>query len=110
MIGSAYNNTVLTLTGMGFSPNANENNVTINGVECVVMTFNETSISCSVGESSAGVHNVSLLVEGKGIAAHTNGGWQLGTRPASHSNVIAIHLVPLPGREPLLPGPGHQAA
>ncbi len=71
--GSASDNTILTLTGSGFSANSGENNVTINGVVCDVTSINETSISCAVGESVAGVFDVLVEVEGKGSAEYPNG-------------------------------------
>ncbi|XP_071793632.1 fibrocystin-L-like isoform X1 [Asterias amurensis] len=71
--GSATNSTIITLTGSGFSANSVENNVTINDVVCDVTSSNETSISCSVGESVAGVFDVLVEVEGKGFAEYPNG-------------------------------------
>ncbi|XP_038070546.1 fibrocystin-L-like isoform X1 [Patiria miniata] len=71
--GSAYHSTVLTLSGSGFSTNAGENNVTIGGVICDVTSFNETSVSCSVGQAAAGLYNVSLKVDGRGDSDYPNG-------------------------------------
>ncbi|XP_071792804.1 fibrocystin-L-like isoform X2 [Asterias amurensis] len=72
-IGSAFLNTVLTLTGSGFSANSGENNVTLNDAVCEVTSFSETSISCSVGESVAGVFDVLVEVDGRGYAEYPNG-------------------------------------
>ena len=40
---------------------------------CDVTSSNETSISCSVGESVVGVFDVLVEVEGKGFAEYPNG-------------------------------------
>ncbi|XP_022097673.1 fibrocystin-L-like isoform X1 [Acanthaster planci] len=71
--GSAYHDTVLTITGSGFSVNAGENNVTIGGAVCDVVSFNESSVSCAVTESAAGLYNISLMVEGRGNSLYPNG-------------------------------------
>ncbi|XP_069115782.1 fibrocystin-L-like [Argopecten irradians] len=62
-------NTTVTITGSGFNE-ASGNTVTIGGVECMVSTATDTSITCKTGLGPYGDYKVMVNVAGKGYAKH----------------------------------------
>ncbi|XP_069109427.1 fibrocystin-like [Argopecten irradians] len=59
-------NTTIDITGAGFSPLSENNNVTIGGVACVVTMANDSLIICDVSEVPSGEYSVTVEVNGKG--------------------------------------------
>ncbi|XP_078617899.1 fibrocystin-L-like [Branchiostoma floridae x Branchiostoma japonicum] len=71
--GSLHAGTSITISGSGFLPNTDNNTVTIGGVACEITAAAEGEISCDVQENSGGSHVVTVVVDGKGLASHSNG-------------------------------------
>ncbi|KAG7457780.1 hypothetical protein MATL_G00230750 [Megalops atlanticus] len=64
--GSYALGTVLTITGTGF---ASENaSVFVGGVKCSVLELHSSSLTCRVGNASAGTHPLFLSFDGLGLA------------------------------------------
>ncbi|XP_048254422.1 fibrocystin-L-like isoform X3 [Haliotis rufescens] len=69
--GTLALNTVLTITGTGFSTTDEDNTVMIGGVACTVTGATATQITCSVGNGPTGSYVVKVNVAGKGEANST---------------------------------------
>lgn len=65
--------TLVTLTGNGFTTNAQEVNVTIGEAPCHVTSISETTIKCAAGQSSGGSHDVFVKIGNQGFAKHVSG-------------------------------------
>jgi len=72
-MGTAMGGTLVTLTGTGFSPLAENNTVTINTFDCAVVFSNETVIQCETSPRwSYEPTSLSVHVEGKGYSVMPN--------------------------------------
>ena len=70
--GSVAGSTVLTLTGYGFHSDREQNNVTIGGRVCVVMTSSYTSLICRTPTQSEGVYSINVTINGVQAQASYN--------------------------------------
>ena len=59
---------MVTISGTGFSPFSGDNIVRVGGSQCVVDSFNETTIQCTLGANFVGNHEVEVTVSGVGNA------------------------------------------
>ncbi|XP_006825958.1 fibrocystin-L-like [Saccoglossus kowalevskii] len=71
--GSASSSTEVTLLGVGFSQTADDNKVTIGGVNCAVTNALDTTIICLIGEAPGGTQDVVVYVAPDGLATHPSG-------------------------------------
>ncbi|KPP78019.1 fibrocystin-L-like, partial [Scleropages formosus] len=69
--GSYALGTNLTITGTGF---ASENaTVLVGNIECMVLQISGVSLTCSIGQASAGTYPISLSFSSLGLAQHAGG-------------------------------------
>lgn len=65
--GSVVGDTVITITGSGFSTIVSENSVRIGSVECIILSATNESITCVTGQNVPGTYHVVVVVAGNGI-------------------------------------------
>lgn len=65
---SAQQGDVITITGIGFSENPQENFVLFDNIKCPVTTSTSTTISCVLGEGYGGTKQLYLHVTSVGVA------------------------------------------
>jgi hypothetical protein len=65
---SGWAGAVVTITGQGFRSSQDSSHVFIGGAPCTVSAWSDASITCTVGDAAAGVQNVMVTVELKGLA------------------------------------------
>eukprot|EP00761_Pharyngomonas_kirbyi_P010107 gb/GECH01010125.1/.p1 GENE.gb/GECH01010125.1/~~gb/GECH01010125.1/.p1 ORF type:complete len:3495 (+),score=610.83 gb/GECH01010125.1/:1-10485(+) len=64
-------NSIINITGEGFSSIPSENYVNIGPEKCVVLEVKNNKISCQVGRIEGGYHEVEVIVDNKGLAKQT---------------------------------------
>ena len=71
--GSEQADTILTLTGTGFSATAAENIVMVGDTPCIATEATATQVKCALSPCQGGTYSVTVSVHGKGLARIENG-------------------------------------
>ncbi|KAL5019598.1 hypothetical protein ScPMuIL_002490 [Solemya velum] len=70
--GSSYRHTEVVITGDGFGEEEDNISVVIGEVPCQVTSVKVTEIKCLVGDSTLGIYDVQVLIQGKGRSLQPN--------------------------------------
>ena len=96
---AVHSGSTLTIAGTGFGVSGTAGNaVTIGGAACAVTVWTATQVTCTVGSTPAGVHNVQLVVGGAGLA-----------KPSSSNLAVTVSLA-VTTMQSFTVGPGGGAA